>query len=141
MSLPIYRDIDGELHAKHETSVHHVFARSLTGGGKPRKFINKYPLTPRMLDVFHNEGPDALHKHVGLLRPPDGFVLHALQGVLNDLDSMGQYNQLIEFTDRVDTLAHASGNLIIRKECGRISENLALQMPYILLGQVERVME
>lgn len=141
MRPAIYRDIDGELHPKNETSIHHVYARSLTGRGMARKFINLNVLTPRMLDRCHNVGSLALHNNVELLRPPTGFVLHVLQTVVNDLDSGGQYDRLIEYVDRIDDLAIHAGNAIIRKECGRMAENLEMQMPFILAGQVELVRE
>lgn len=137
MGLPIYRDIEGELHPKSETSVHHVIARSLTKGPKARKFINQYVLTPRMLDRFHNAGDEALHNNVPLLAPPSVFTIHCLQQGINDLDSVGQYNQLIEFVDRVDQWSTKHANSAVRKECGRLAENMELQMPYILQGQVE----
>ena len=140
MSLPIYRDIEGELHPKTDTSRHHIFARSLTGGGKPRKFINQYPFTPRMVNEYHYSGkPQGLHENVPLLRPPTMFVIHCLQQVVNGLDSSGQYNQLIEFVDRVDDMSLHHGNSGVRKECGRLAENLECQMPFILRGQVEVV--
>jgi hypothetical protein len=140
MSYAVYRDVNGEIHPKSETSIHHIYARSLTGGGRPRKFINQYVLTPRMLDEFHNTTDKALHNNVGLLAPPQQmFVVNLLQGIINDLDSCGQYNQLIEYVDRVDGLSTTSNNAVIRKECGRMAENLEMQMPYILQGQVELV--
>jgi hypothetical protein len=140
MGLPVYRDIEGELHPKTDTSRHHLFARSLTGGGKPRKFINQYPLTPRILNGYHYAGkPEGLHENVPLLRPPTMFVIHCLQQVINGLDSSGQYDQLIEFVDRVDQFSTEHANRGVRKECGRIAENLECQMPFILRGQVEVV--
>jgi hypothetical protein len=90
-----------------------------------------------MLDVYHNVGGNALHNNLPLLRPPTGFVVHSLQQVLNDLDSSGGYNQLIEFVDRVDQMSTDYANPTIRKECGRLAEGLEMQLPYILLGQVE----
>ena len=138
MGLPTYRDVEGNLHEKADTSVHHVFARSLTKGSTGKRFINQYPLTPRMLNVYHYSGkPEGLHENVGLLRPPEGFVLHCMNRVIADLDSVGQYNQIIEFADRVEDLSLHSGSGEMRKECGRIAENLQLQLPYILRGQVE----
>lgn len=140
MGVAVYRDVEGELHPRSETSRHHLFARSLTKGGKPRKFINQYPLTPRMLNEHHYAGrPSGLHENVPLLRPPTMFVIHCLQQVINDLDSCGQYNQLIEFVDRVDDMSLHHGNSGVRKECGRLAENLECQMPFILAGQVEVV--
>lgn len=138
MSVAVYRDIEGELHPKSDTSRHHVFARSLTGGGVPRKFINQYPLTPRMLNEYHYVGkPNGLHENVPLLRPPTTFVIHCLQQAMNDMSSAGQYNQLIEFAEIVEDFSTGHANSGVRKECGRVSENLQLQLPYILQGQVE----
>ena len=141
MRPAIYRDIDGETHTKSETSIHHVYARSLTGRGSARKFINQNVLTPRMLDIYHNTGDKALHPNVELLRPPTGFVLQCMQSVINNLEYGNQYDRLIEYVDRVDDMALHAGNLIIRKECGRMAENLEMQMPYILRGQVELIQQ
>ncbi len=136
----MYRDIQGELVDRTETSRHHVFARSLTKGGSARKFMNQHPLTPRMLNIYHYPGtPEGLHQNVPLLRPPKEFTVHCLNRVIRNLDSPGQYDQLVEFADRVDEMSISHANSDVRRECGRITENLQLQLPYILRGQVEVV--
>ncbi len=137
--LLAYRDIEGGLHEKKETSIHHIMARSLTPGGKPRKFINQGVLTPRMLDIYHNTGDEALHNNVILLRPPPLFVINSLQSVINDLSPGNRYDQLIEFVDTVDYMSTHNASAPVRKECGRLAENMEQQMPYILRGQVELV--
>jgi hypothetical protein len=138
VAVAVYRDIEGELHPKSETSRHHIIAKSLTGGGFMRKFINQALLTPRMLNDYHFPGPEeALHTNVELLRPPPTFVAHSLQEVIDNIDSGRHYDRLIEFVDRVDQLSTSSSNGIMRRECGRLAEGMELQMPYILIGQVE----
>jgi hypothetical protein len=134
----MFKDIDGRIVSKQEVSQHHVFARSLTGGGKLRKFINQTPLVPKMLNEFHHAGlPESLHTNTELLHPPELFVSFILQQTIESLDTTNPYDQLVEFAERVDYMSSKHRNTVVQKDCGRISEGLKKQLPYILRGQVE----
>lgn len=135
--MEAYRGIDGNLYLRKQTSRHHVFARSLAHGSRMKQFINLIPLVPRIINENHFVGnPYAVHEHVEPLHPPRGFVVTSLRQVIHSLDH-GGYDGLIEFTDKVEHMSLTHGNKEIRKDCGRIADNLQRQMPYILLGQVE----
>lgn len=134
--MEAYRDLDGNLYPRNMTSKHHCFARSLTHGTRMKQFINLHPLVPRMLNKYHYEAPDGLHKHVERLHPPALFVAHILKQTIQNLDH-GGYDGLIEFTEKVEDMSLRHGNSEVRKDCGRITDNLQRQMPFILLGQVE----
>ena len=133
----MYRGIDGLEYNKSETSRHHIFARSLTNGTKQKKFINQEILVPRLLNEYHyDNSPNGLHRHVELLAPPPLFVIHCLQEAINKIRAE-RYDRLIEFAENVEHMSLRHGNSVVRKDCGRISDNLQRQLPFILEGQVE----
>ena len=49
------------------------------------------------------------------------------------------YDRFISIAGFIGDLAVTTGNSNIREQCERISNNFALQAPFILLGQIERV--
>ena len=132
-----YRDLDGNIHPKNETSRHHIFARSYAHGARMKQFINLEPLVPRLLNEFHYAGsPNGLHRHVERLHPPAGFAVVCLKQVISNLEHRS-YDGLIEFAEKVEHMGLKHGNSEIRKDCRRISENLQQQLPFIIEGQVE----
>jgi len=138
VSLPIYRDIEGGLHEKKEVDWHHVFGQSLAHGKNQRKFINRFGLKERMLKRFHNDHvPEALHENMGLLRPPQGLAMAVMGEFMDNYSEHNPYDRLIGIAGYVGDMAVLNNNREVRREFGRISEHLTLQLPFILRGQVE----
>jgi hypothetical protein len=139
MSLPIYRDIEGELHRRKDISRHHVFPRCKAKGTAAKHFINQAGLVLPMLNEFHNEGSEALHNNVPLPPMPDSRLRHLINQYTSQDFEPNIYDRFINIAGFITDLAETATNPQIGRQCERIANNLAQQTPFILLGQVELV--
>jgi hypothetical protein len=139
MSLPIYRDVEGELHRHKDVSKHHVFPRCKAKGTPARHFINQAGLVLPLLNEYHNIGEEALHNNVPLAPMPDSHLRHLINQYTSQDFEPNIYDRFIGIAGFITNLAETATNPQIGRQCERIATNLQRQAPFILLGQVELV--
>jgi len=135
----VYLDIEGNELDKSQWDEHHVIPQCKAKNRKARDFINQRGLVLPVLRVCHNEGKEALHNNVGFPPMPSVMLRHRINQYTDQLHEPNVYDRFIGIAEFVGDLAVTTGNTDIRKQCERLSANFAQQMPFILLGQIERV--
>ncbi len=135
----VYLDIEGNEHDKKDWDLHHAIPRCRAKSNKARNFINQSGLVLPILRIYHNQGKEALHSNVGLSPMPSVMLQHRINQFTEELHEPNVYDRFISIAGFIGDLAVTTGNSNIREQCERISNNFALQAPFILLGQIERV--
>lgn len=141
MSLPVYRDVEGEIRRFNEWDTHHPFNVASMHGRGEREWANLFRIA--MFKEWHNQGKRCLHANAPHLPKPGrdlAYMLRAFryeQMAEAEITPISPYDQMVELNDYIHDLAETSENRGIQKQATRIANALELQMPYILGGQVE----
>jgi hypothetical protein len=135
----MFQDIEGNVRSRSDWDKHHVFAQSRAHDAKSRRFIGQAGLVLPMFKEFHNQGKNALHNNVGFPSMPSARLQHMINQMTSQDFEPNPYDRFLHVSELIAGLAMHSLDYGVQKQCERISDNLALQTPFILLGMVERV--
>lgn len=139
----VYLDIEGNEHGRNEWDLHHPFNRASMKGCGERHWADLFRVA--MFKRFHNQGKDTLHANAPHLPKPGKELAYMLrefryEQMMAELESpVSQYDQVVDLSQYIHDLAETSENVGVQKQAARISRAFEQQMPYILLGQVQRV--
>jgi len=141
----VYLDVEGGERARSEWDMHHPFNRASMRGPGERRWADLFRIA--MFKDRHNQGKDTLHWNAPHLPKPSRDLAYTLRVFRYEQmrearaadTPPSQYDQLIDLSQYIHDLAETAEDSGVQKECARISRAFELQMPWILLGQVEKV--
>ena len=136
----VYLDIEGNERDRGDWDIHHPFNRGSMRGRGEKKWSDLFRVA--MFKDRHNQGKDTLHRNAPHLPKPGEDLAAILRDFRHEqLEKVGEnpYDQIVDLSQYIHDLAETVENTGIQRECVRISRAFEQQMPWILLGQVERV--
>jgi len=133
----LYLDVHGTDHRRNEWDFHHVVPRCRLKGASEKEWANQVGLKVPVFKTFHNLGKTALHYNVPLAQRPNKEIMRIVRFNLYENPSENPYDRFIGVTETVHAIAETSSDPHTSWLAGRLAENLRLQAPYILEGQVK----